>query len=214
MRRVAVQSAPVGAGKAENAVEAADVGNHEAIISSEHLMSDSPKDRGGAMWRWTRKDENRPVPIPSAVPPVRTIPSEESVQTVPRQQSVESLRTDVTRIGKSIVIKGDVSGSGDVYWDGELEGSVELLDGSLTVGPGGCIRANLQARSIVVQGRVDGNLYGLERAELKKSATVVGDIYTPRIAIEDGAFLEGNVRVYKDIPRSQTKKASAAATVK
>jgi len=78
---------------------------------------------------------------------------------------------------------------------------------------GGCfagrIRANLQARSIVVEGRVDGNLYGLERAELKKSATVVGDIYTPRIAIEDGAFLEGDVRVHKDAPRPQTKKEAA-----
>jgi cytoskeletal protein CcmA (bactofilin family) len=89
------------------------------------------------------------------------------ILTVPLLQLVESFRTDVTHIGKSIVIKGDVSGSGDVYWDGELEGSVELLDGSLTVGSGGCIRANLQARSIVVEGRVDGNLYGLERAELK-----------------------------------------------
>ncbi len=167
------------------------------------------------MWKWTRKDENKSAPpIPSAVSPVRSISSHESVQTVTRLQSVESLVTDVTHIGKSIVIKGDVSGSGDLYLDGELEGSVELFDGSLMVGPEGCIRANLQARSIVVQGRVDGNLYGLERAELKKSATVVGDIYTPRIAIEDGAFLEGNVRVQKDIPRPQTKKASAAATVK
>ena len=52
--------------------------------------------------------------------------------------------------------------------DGELEGSVELLDGSLTVGPDGRIRANLRARSIVIQGRVDGNLYGLEPVELKK----------------------------------------------
>jgi len=128
------------------------------------------------------------------------------VHTVTRLQSVESLVTDVTHIGKSIVIKGDVSGSGNVYLDGELEGSVELLDGALTVGSEGRIRANLQARSIVVQGRVDGNLYGLERAELKKSATVVGDIYTPRIAIEDGAFLEGNVWVHKDTPRPRTKK--------
>jgi len=166
------------------------------------------------MWKWTRKDENRLAPIPSAVPPVRSIPSEESVRAVPRLQLVESFRPDVTHIGKSIVIKGEVSGSGDVYLDGYLEGTIELLDGSFTVGSEGCIRANLQARSIVVQGRVDGNLYGLERAELKKSATVVGDIYTPRIAIEDGAFLEGNVRVQKDIPRPQTKKASAAATVK
>jgi cytoskeletal protein CcmA (bactofilin family) len=107
------------------------------------------------------------------------------------------------------VIKGDVSGSGNVYLDGELEGSVELLDSALTVGPAGRIRANLQARSIVVQGRVDGNLYVIEGAELKKSATVVGDIYTPRIAIEDGAFLEGNVCVHKDTPRPQTKKESA-----
>jgi len=131
------------------------------------------------------------------------------VHTVTRLQSVESLVTDVTHIGKSIVIKGDVSGGGNVYLDGELEGSVELLDGALTVGSEGRIRANLQARSIVVQGRVDGNLYGLERAELKKSATVVGDIYTPRIAIEDGAFLEGNVWVHKDTPRPRTKKDHA-----
>jgi cytoskeletal protein CcmA (bactofilin family) len=159
------------------------------------------------MWKWTRKDENKSAPpIPSAVSPVRSIPSQESVETVPRPQSVESLVTDVTHIGKSIVIKGDVSGGGNVYLDGELEGSVELLDGALTVGSEGRIRANLQARSIVVQGRVDGNLYGLERAELKKSATVVGDIYTPRIAVEDGAFLEGSVWVHKDTPRPRTKK--------
>ena len=166
------------------------------------------------MWKWTPKDENKPAPIPSTVPPVHSIPSEESVQTILGMQSVESFRSDVTHIGKSIVIKGDVSGSGDVYLDGELEGSVELLDGSLTVGAEGHIRANLQARSIVVQGRVDGNLYGLERAELKKSATVVGDIYTPRIVIEDGAFLEGNVQVHKDILLPQTKKENAATAVK
>jgi cytoskeletal protein CcmA (bactofilin family) len=130
------------------------------------------------------------------------------VQKVPRLQSVESLDSDVTHIGKSIVIKGEVSGGGNVYLDGELEGGVELLDSTLIVGPAGRIRANLQARSIVVQGRVDGNLYGLERAELKKSATVVGDICTPHIAIEDGAFLEGSVRVHEDTPRHQTKKES------
>jgi cytoskeletal protein CcmA (bactofilin family) len=158
------------------------------------------------MWNWTRKDENKSAAIPSAVSPARSIPSQESVQTVPRLQSVESLGPDVSHIGESIVIKGDLSGSGDVCLDGELEGSVELLDGALTIGPEGRIRANLQARSIVVQGRVDGNLYGLERTELKKSATVVGDIYTPRIAIEDGAVLEGNALVHTNTPRPQAKK--------
>jgi cytoskeletal protein CcmA (bactofilin family) len=111
-----------------------------------------------------------------------------------KPQSVESFSADVpTHIGKSIVIKGEVSGSENVYLNGELEGSFELLDGSLTVGPDGCARASLHARNIVVQGRVDGNLYGIERVELKKSAIFMGDIYTPRIAIEDGASLAARV---------------------
>jgi cytoskeletal protein CcmA (bactofilin family) len=158
------------------------------------------------MWKWTRKDENRPAPMRSLEPPERIIPSKESLQTVLGLQSIESSDPDVTRIGKSVVIKGGISGGGNVYLDGELEGNVEL-SGSLTVGPEGRVRANLQARSIVVQGRVEGDLYGLERAELKKSAIVVGDVYTPRIAIEDGMSLEGSVHVHKDIPRPQTKKA-------
>jgi len=139
------------------------------------------------MWKWTPKDENK---------------------------AVEGSFSEVTHLGKSIVIKGEASGSENVYLDGELEGSVELLEGNLTVGPDGRIRANVQARSIVVYGRVDGNLYGIKRVELKKSAVVVGDIYTPRIVIEDGASLKGSVLVQKDIPRPQTKKEDAAATVK
>jgi len=142
----------------------------------------------------------------SPVPPVRVIPSEESLQAaVLGLQSVEGSDPDVTRIGKSVVIKGNISGGGSLYLDGELEGNVEL-NGSLTVGPEGRVRANIQARSIVVQGRVEGDLYGLEHAKLKKSATVVGDIYTPRIAIEDGTSFTGSVHVNKNISRPQTKK--------
>jgi cytoskeletal protein CcmA (bactofilin family) len=159
------------------------------------------------MWKWTQKEENMPAPMHSPKPPVRVIPSEEPLQAaVLGLQSVESSDPNATRIGKSVVIKGDISGGGSIYLDGEFEGNVEL-NGSLTVGPAGRVRANLQASSIVVQGRVEGDLYGLERTELKKSATVVGDIYTPRIAIEDGTSLEGSVHVHKDIPRPQTKKA-------
>ncbi len=95
------------------------------------------------------------------------------------------------------MINRKASESENVYLDGELEGSVELVEGNLTVGPDGRIRANVQARSIVVHGRVDGNLYGIKRVELKKSAVVVGDIYSPRIVIEDGASLKGSVLVQK-----------------
>jgi cytoskeletal protein CcmA (bactofilin family) len=139
------------------------------------------------MWNWTPKDENKPC---------------------------GSSHPEATHIGKSIVIRGEVSGSENVYLAGELEGSVELLEGDLTVGPDGRIRANMRARSIVVHGRVDGNLYGIKRVDLKKSAVLVGDICTPRIAIEEGASLKGSVLVQKDIPTLQTKKANATAAPK
>jgi cytoskeletal protein CcmA (bactofilin family) len=123
----------------------------------------------------------------------------------------ESLHSQATHIGKSIAIKGGVSGSENVYLDCELEGSVELLEGDLTVGPEGRIHANVQARSIVVHGRVEGNLYAIKHVDLKKSAVFVGDIHTPRIAIEEGASLKGSVLIQKDIPTLQTKKASDTA---
>ena len=124
------------------------------------------------MWNWTPKDENKPS---------------------------ESFYPEATHIGKSIVIKGEVSGSENVYVAGELEGSIELLEGDLTVGPEGHIGANVQARSIVVHGRVDGTLYGAERVDLKKSAVLLGDIYTPRVSIEEGASLKGGVLVQEEI---------------
>ena len=158
------------------------------------------------MWKWTRGEESKPVPpsgvsgTPNSAPPALSVSSTEPVQPVLTLQVVESFCPDVTHIGKSILIRGELSGSESVYLNGELEGSVELRDSSLTVGPNGHIRANVEARNIVLHGRVDGNLYGSERVELKKSAVLVGDINTPRIAIEDGAYLKGNVQIIqKDI---------------
>ena len=139
------------------------------------------------MWKLTPKDENKPS---------------------------ESFYPEAAHIGESIVIKGEVSGSENVYLAGELDGSVELLAGDLTVGPDARIRANMQASSIVVHGRVDGTLYGTKRVDLKKSAVLVGDICTPRITIEVGASLKGSVLVQKDIPTLQRKKADETAAAK
>ena len=135
------------------------------------------------MWKWTSKDGSEPA---------------------------ESFSPEETHIGKSIVIKGEVSGSENVYVAGELEGSVEL-EGDLTVGPDGHISADVQARSVVVHGRVNGNLYGSKRVDLKKSAVFVGDICTPRFAIDEGALLKGSVLIQKHIPTVQTKKGEHRA---
>jgi len=105
---------------------------------------------------------------------------------------------DLAHIGKSVVIKGEVSGSEDLYIDGEIEGNIDLHNHSLTVGPNGKVKASISAKSIVVQGKVDGSLNATDRLDLRKSAIVTGDLSTQRIAIEEGAFLKGKVDIQKE----------------
>lgn len=124
-------------------------------------------------------------------------------------KSADSFRADVAHIGKSVVVKGELSGSEDLYLDGEVEGSVELRDHSLIIGPHGRVRANVHARDIVVHGKVEGNCRGTERVELKKSAVLMGDISTQRIVIEDGAFFKGSIDIQKEAAAKPEPKRDA-----
>jgi cytoskeletal protein CcmA (bactofilin family) len=114
------------------------------------------------------------------------------------QRPAENFRAEVAHIGKSVLIKGELSGSEDLYLDGEVEGNVDLKQHSLTVGPHGRVRANIRAREVIVHGKVDGNIAGDEKVELKKSAVLTGDITTQRIMIEDGAYFKGAIDLQKE----------------
>ncbi len=102
---------------------------------------------------------------------------------------------NLAQIGKSVVIKGELSGSEDLYVDGQVEGSIALKNHSLTVGPNGQIKASIEAKGIVVQGKLEGNVQASDRVDLRKSAVVSGDIVTQRISIEEGAYLKGKVDI-------------------
>ena len=114
---------------------------------------------------------------------------------------------EFAHIGKSVVIKGEVSGSEDLYVDGNVEGNIELRNHSLTVGPNGNVKANVSAKAVVIQGKLDGSVNASDRVDLRKSAVVTGDVTTQRIAIEEGAFLKGKVDIQKE-----TGKAAAPAS--
>jgi cytoskeletal protein CcmA (bactofilin family) len=101
-------------------------------------------------------------------------------------------------IGKSVVIKGELSGSEDLYLDGKVEGSIELRNHSLTIGPNGVVKANVTAKGVIVQGKLDGSVNASDRVELRQSAVVTGDLSTQRISIEEGALLNGKVDVQKE----------------
>jgi len=113
-------------------------------------------------------------------------------------KSAESFRNEVGHIGKSVMIRGELSGSEDLYLDGQVEGSIDLRDHSLTIGPNGRIKASISAREIVVHGKVDGDLHATERVELKRSSSLTGDVLTQRIVIEDGAFFKGAIDIQKE----------------
>ncbi len=100
---------------------------------------------------------------------------------------------EVAQIGKSVVIKGELSGSEDLYLDGEVEGSIELKQNAVTIGPNGKVKAKINAKSVVVDGKVTGNVFGSDRVELRGSSVVTGDIVTKRIVIAEGAFFKGSV---------------------
>ncbi len=114
---------------------------------------------------------------------------------------------DGANIGKSVVIKGELSGSEDLYVDGNVDGKIELRNHILTIGPNGAVKADVSAKSVVIQGKLDGSVNASERVELRKSAVVTGDVTTQRIAVEEGAFLKGKV----DVQREAGKAAAPAS---
>ena len=121
-------------------------------------------------------------------------------------------RHEVAHIGKAVLIKGELSGSEDLYLDGEVEGTIELHQNCVTVGPNARIRAHVNAKEVVIHGKVDGDIFGSERVELKRSAVLVGDIHTKRVAVEDGAYFKGAIDVQREEkPEAKTNAAYAGA---
>jgi len=168
---------------------------------------------------WKRKEEE---PSPSPEYTMTGTPASQAPSAPPPQRAVEPQRTEVLRggevanIGKSVVVKGELSGSEDLVVDGEVEGSITLRGQTLTVGPNGRLKANIEARNVILNGRVDGDIHATDRVELRKSASLSGNISTARISIEDGAFFKGGIDIQKPEaarPEAKPQISAAAAPV-
>ena len=110
-------------------------------------------------------------------------------------------RGEVTLIGKSVVIKGELSCSEDLYIDGQVEGTIDQKGNRLTIGLNGRVKANVNACAVIVQGKLEGNIQASDRVDLKQSAVVMGDIATQRISIDEGAYFKGSVNIQKEAPK-------------
>lgn len=112
-----------------------------------------------------------------------------------------------TVIGKSVSIKGELSGNEDLYIDGDIEGTITLPDHALTVGPNARVLADIRVRDVIVFGKVTGNIHATGRVDLRHSAVVNGDIFGGRLSIEENAMVKGKV----ELKAGEQRQASAGA---
>jgi len=134
-----------------------------------------------------------PASNPNAYNPIKTV-------TAPVDQAT---------IGRTLVIKGEISGSEALYIDGRIEGKITMPDSRVTIGRNGKVDASIQAREVVVMGKVTGNIECSDRVDIRAEGSVHGDISTARISVEDGAGLKGGIQVRSEGKQKESQKADA-----
>jgi cytoskeletal protein CcmA (bactofilin family) len=160
------------------------------------------------MWK-----PNQPGPTPATPEPVRPTPPATTPAfsaSSPSSASGAIPNSEQATIGKSLVVKGEVSGSESLYIDGKVEGAINLAGNRVTVGRNGQVAANISAREIVVLGKVRGNCQASDRVDIRSEGSLTGDVIAARISIEDGAFFKGGIDIRK--PGNEAKSAVTPAT--
>jgi len=166
------------------------------------------------MWK---KDDTKPQGISdgaavSAASPV--VPAATS-SSVPLSSSVLPVSPRAAAcISQGIKIKGEVTGSEDLFVDGTVDGKLNLANGSLTIGPNGDVKADVHAREVIVRGRIEGKVTGRDKVQLWSTGQVHGEVQTDRLAIEDGALLSGKVEAGKQSSRGSDGKMPAPTATK
>jgi cytoskeletal protein CcmA (bactofilin family) len=125
-------------------------------------------------------------------------------EAMPRASDLLAANQNHTLLGRSVVLRGDLSGKEDLLIEGHFEGTLNLQEHCVTVGPHGQVQGEIHARQVVIQGAVSGNVSAREKIEIRKTGEVVGDLVAAAIAIEDGAYFKGSI----DILREQTQEVS------
>jgi len=158
---------------------------------------------------WKRENETTP-PTPA---PASPSPSPRRESEAPAPRGAESHATPAgsggrASIGAATVVRGEVSGEEDLLVEGRIEGKILLRQNALTVGAKGRVSAEVQARAVMIDGEVDGNIVAEEQIVLRRSGRVHGDLVAPRVTIEDGARFKGSIDME---PKPQKAQSAAPA---
>lgn len=154
------------------------------------------------MWK------NQPEKEPAAAPPRPVAPTPTVTAptiTAPPPTATPRGAERPTHIGKTMSLKGTITGGEDLYIDGRLEGTVELPKNSVTIGLNGQVQADITAHEVIIQGKLGGNVTASDRVEIRAQGALTGDVTCARISIEDGAFFKGGI----DIQKSSSSKVAS-----
>jgi cytoskeletal protein CcmA (bactofilin family) len=163
---------------------------------------------------WKRDDAVKPAPpgggaaaAGSGQNPQNNINTSPAPEAARSSDSARGMEKGPVNIGKSVIIKGELTGSEDLTIEGHVEGKIELRQNVLTIGPNGRIKAQVFAKSVVILGEVTGNVTASEKVDLRDNGSVDGDIAAPRVAIAEGAHFRGSI----DMQRAGAKPGDAPA---
>jgi cytoskeletal protein CcmA (bactofilin family) len=149
---------------------------------------------------WREKKAVTPIrqsPMAAPLPPEEPIEVQTMAEPIKSPAAIPT-NSDRTQLGRSMVVKGDLSGSEDLVISGQFEGTVNIQGYCLTIGPEGKVKAEIQAARVVIYGSVVGNISVHERVEIYKTGHVVGDLLAPGISIEDGAYFKGKIEILRE----------------
>jgi len=169
------------------------------------------------MWKPNQQSSTQPTPTPEPTRPAA--PQAASSYEPPARPAPSSAPAvaagDQATIGKSLVVKGEVTGSESLYIDGKVEGAINLPGNRVTVGRNGQVSANITAREIVVLGKVRGNVTASDRVDIRSEGALTGDVSAQRISIEDGAFFKGGIDIKKpgSDSKAEAKSGNSVASV-
>jgi cytoskeletal protein CcmA (bactofilin family) len=116
-------------------------------------------------------------------------------------------------IGRTLVIKGELTASEALYIDGRIEGKISMPENRVTIGRNGSVQANINAREVVVMGKVSGNIECTDRVDIRSEGSVTGDVSTVRLSVEDGAVLKGGIEVRSAERKQQSKPQDQAKSM-
>ena len=164
-------------------------------------------------WEKIRRSITATEATPVAAPPATLEVDKPMTDNAPAAGSMPALKPGQTVLGRSVVLRGNLSGNENLLIEGQLEGTITLQDDCVTVGANGQVKAEIHARQVVILGSVTGNIFARETVEIRKTGHVAGDLVAGGVAIEEGAYFKGSIDILREEGQEGARALSAPGTL-